>query len=81
MKWFKHDEFREYLRGKARLDLAGHVSAAKDQMLAALNKKYGDVQLTGAVDSLALLGFVGKPQESRFVVYLQTNGTLRLSIP
>lgn len=80
MDWFKHEEFRSYLRGKAHLDLAGHVTTAKNRLIAALNREYGDVKLTGTVDNLALLGFFGKPQESRFIVYLQTNGTLRLTV-
>lgn len=81
MDWFKHDEFRDYLRGRARLDLATQVSTARNRLFGALNKQYGDVQLSGTVDNLALLGFYGKPEESSFVVYLQTNGTLGLTVP
>ena len=80
MDWFNHEEFRGYLRGEAVLDLSEDVQRARSRLTAALNKDYEGLRMKGTVASLDLLGFYGKPETTEFLTYLQSRGTLELSL-
>jgi hypothetical protein len=78
--WFKHEEFRDYLRGRLSFDLSGPVTAAQKQLTDALNTDTPDVRLRGAVLGFTPLAVFADPKHGQFQAVIQANGTLSIDV-
>jgi len=80
IEWFKHDEFRDYLRGRLSCDLSGPVSNAQKQLTDALNADTPDVRLRGTVSGLTALAVFADPKHGQFRAVIRATGTLSVKV-
>jgi hypothetical protein len=57
LTWLKHDDLKEYLRGKARWPVGGLLKQARDQLQMTLNRELAPgVRLSGSPAEIAVIG-------------------------
>jgi hypothetical protein len=78
--WLNHDRFRDFIRNLFRVQLKPQLERTKLQLADALNQTYENVQLSGQVDTLRVLGIESYPEPTKSYVrvYLDTSGRLAL---
>jgi hypothetical protein len=78
--WLKHEDIRDDLRSRLKLDLASSVKQVRANIHKWLNQPIGNLQLQGNLSDLRLLGVHSDAAQGRFVVYLTLNGTLAATV-
>lgn len=78
--FFKHEDWRDQLRGQLRLDIKQQVQDARTAMLKALNASYGPVRLAGGIDQFELQGIWSDSQRQVIRAFARAAGTLSVNI-
>ena len=78
--WLEQNKLRDDLRSMAKYDITPYVNEAKQKMLSELNQDIGSASLKGTVDSVSVLGVYTDPKQKQFSAYLQTTGSLEITI-
>lgn len=75
--WMMHEKWQEKLAKEAQWSLGPQLEDAKTDLQAALNRKYGNVALTGSLDRLRVLSVSTTPKQC--IVRVAASGSLRAS--
>jgi hypothetical protein len=78
--FFKHDAWRDQLRGQLKLNVKQPIQDARGQLLAALNTTNGPMTLSGTIDDFRLVGLWSDPGNRVVRALGRTQGTLNMSV-
>jgi hypothetical protein len=79
LDWLRHDEFTALLRSRARFPVGDALNEARGHLLDGLNRNLSDdVRLTGAVDSVGVIGV--HPTMRAIFVRAHARATARLDV-
>lgn len=73
-------QIRDRLRQRFVIELGSRIDRLKQNLGALLNRRDGNVELSGSVDELSLLGVARRSNDKIFTVYLSARGRVSLQV-
>ena len=80
LEGLNRDAVLQDLRARLVIDLIDYPDSAQAKLLEALNRRYGNVQLTGSLSAPTFVALFSDPKSGQFVTHLALDGALTATV-
>jgi hypothetical protein len=80
VNFFKHDDWRDQLRGQVRLNMRNEVQNARTQLFNAMNQTKGGLKTQGKIDQFGIVGIWSDPQRQVLRARARAVGSLEVAL-